>query len=91
MKHRAAELLEAEPRRRPRESSGPLSCASGGRCQLAPRAAAVGKMAAVKGLEACLRVAGAAAARPERFLRYCGAAGFPGAGEPPGAGPCVCA
>lgn len=29
-------------------------------------------MAAVKGLETCLRVAGAAAARPERFLRYCG-------------------
>uniref|UniRef100_A0A8V5HC18 U3 small nucleolar ribonucleoprotein protein MPP10 n=1 Tax=Melopsittacus undulatus TaxID=13146 RepID=A0A8V5HC18_MELUD len=27
-----------------------------------------GKMAAVKGLETCLRVAGAAAARPERFL-----------------------
>uniref|UniRef100_A0A8V5H933 U3 small nucleolar ribonucleoprotein protein MPP10 n=1 Tax=Melopsittacus undulatus TaxID=13146 RepID=A0A8V5H933_MELUD len=31
-------------------------------------ASAGGKMAAVKGLETCLRVAGAAAARPERFL-----------------------
>lgn len=44
-------------------------------------------MAAVRGLETGLRVAGAAAARPERFLRYCGAAGVPGAGEPTDAGP----
>jgi len=50
------------------------SGASGGLCQVGPRAAAGGKMAAVKGLETCLRVAGAAAARPERFLRYRGAA-----------------
>lgn len=46
---------------------------------MAPRATAGGKMAAVKGLETCLRVAGAAAARPERFLRY---GGCPGVGEP---------
>lgn len=41
-----------------------------------------GKMAAVKGLETCLRVAGAAAAHPERFLRYCGLTERP----PPDAG-----
>lgn len=63
---------------------------SGRRCRLAPRAAAGGKMAAVKGLETCLRVAGAAAARPERFLGYNGAAGFPGGGEPSNAGPRGC-
>lgn len=42
----------------------------GGAGQLHVRA-----MAAVAGLERCLRVAGAAAARPERFLRYCAVRG----------------
>uniref|UniRef100_A0A8C3J2T6 U3 small nucleolar ribonucleoprotein protein MPP10 n=1 Tax=Calidris pygmaea TaxID=425635 RepID=A0A8C3J2T6_9CHAR len=62
-----SELPCAEPGRR-REAPGPLSRGPGGRCQAAARAARGGKMAAVKGLETGLRVAGAAAARPERFL-----------------------
>lgn len=55
---------------RPDRSAGRLGGAVPG-C-FTRRGSGRGKMAAVKGLETCLRVAGAAAARPERFLRYCG-------------------
>lgn len=55
---------------RPDRSAGRLGGAVPG-CSTR-RGSGRGKMAAVKGLETCLRVAGAAAARPERFLRYCG-------------------
>lgn len=77
-----AEPLYAERWRRPRELPGLERCARGGGGAGCPRVR--GAMAAVpgiqgiaglQGIQTCLRVAGAAAARPECFLRYRGAAG----------------